>query len=89
VANAFKKSVHIGLDPEIHEGLLALAFENNLSMSSILSHLGFLLVEGDWYLHERINEFKHQEREKKVYPFSGIDSNSLFDLIENSNDEEN
>lgn len=87
MASAFKKSVHIGLDPEIHEGLLALAYQNNLSMSAILSYMGFLLVEGDWYLHERLNEFKHQKRERKVHSYQGIDADSLFDLIESTDEE--
>lgn len=80
--SAFKKQIHVALDPEVHLGLKRIAFEHKLSMNAIIEHLSFLLVDDDWYLRERINELKHQKREKKTYSYHGIDSDSLFDLIE-------
>ena len=80
--SAFKRQIHIALDPEVHFGLKKIAFESGLSMNAIMCHLGFLLVDDDWYLKERINELKHQIRERTTYPYCGVDADSLFDMIE-------
>jgi len=88
MSNAFKRQVHIELDPEVHLGIKQIAFEHNLSMNAIFGYLGFLLVDDDWYLKERINELKHQVREKKTYSYQGIDSDSLYELIERTDEED-
>lgn len=86
--SAFKKQIHIALDPEIHLGLKRVAYEHRISMSEIISHLGFLLMDNDWYLLEKINELKHQTRERKTYSYHGIDSDSLYELIEGPSTED-
>ena len=93
-----KKSVHFKIDKDVHLALRAKLFKYNLSMQEIFDEFANLVVTDtpkahsiiEYILNKRLKSIlvgdKNHKKRKKKEVFNEIDTETLYNMINESND---
>ena len=76
-----RKCVHIKLPSELHAEMRVFAFKKNLSLQEMLTEFCQLVVDGDAYIHRRMDDLVKRKKEKRIKKLTMKDSENIYDYI--------
>lgn len=80
-----KKSVHINLTKSTHSGLRVMLLKRGVSMQEVFNRVASMLCDGNPHMMKIIDDIETEKKEKHIKQVTRSDSETIFELIENSN----
>jgi hypothetical protein len=76
-----RKCVHIKLPSELHAEMRVFGFKKKLSLQEMISEFCQLIIDGDSYLHRRMDDLAKRKKEKRIKKLTMQDSENIYDYI--------
>lgn len=76
-----RKCVHVKIPAELHGDMRIFGFNKKLSLQEMLIEFCQLIVDGDAYLHAKMDNLAKRKKERKLKKLTLRDSENIYDYI--------